>query len=61
MDVKNNPASYHQIAMLQHRGNPGLVNETAAKFIAWRKKSGLSPVASCATWGSPGTTRCHAG
>ncbi|VUS83491.1 Right origin-binding protein [Klebsiella pasteurii] len=51
MDVKIIQLPTTQIAMLQHRGNPGLVNETAAKFIAWRKKSGLSPVASCATWG----------
>ena len=51
MDVKIIQLPTTQIARLRHRGNPDLVNETAAKFIAWRKVSGLSPVASCATWG----------
>ena len=49
-----------QVAMLRHRGSPDLVNATAAQFIAWRKASGLSPVATCATWGvswdDPATT-----
>ncbi len=40
-----------QVAMLRHRGSPDLVNATAAQFIAWRKASGLSPVATSATWG----------
>ena len=38
-----------QVAMLRHRGSPDLVNATAAQFIAWRKASGLSPVATSAT------------
>ncbi|EOA1823302.1 GyrI-like domain-containing protein, partial [Raoultella planticola] len=49
-----------QVAMLRHRGSPDLVNATAAQFIAWRKASGLSPIATSATWGvswdDPATT-----
>ncbi len=39
------------VAMLRHRGSPDLVNATAAQFIARRKASGLSPIATSATWG----------
>ncbi|MDM4205660.1 AraC family transcriptional regulator [Klebsiella spallanzanii] len=51
MDVNIIQLPTTQVAMLRHRGSPDLVNETAGKFIAWRKASGLSPVASCETWG----------
>lgn len=39
------------VAALAHRGAPDGVNETALQFIAWRKASGLSPVASSNTYG----------
>lgn len=57
MDVNIISFPTTRIAVLQHRGSPDLVNATAARFIAWRKTSGLSPIATCDTWGSPGTIR----
>ncbi len=39
------------VAVLEHRGAPALVNQSVQKFIAWRKESGLSPVASSETFG----------
>ncbi|OIR00834.1 right origin-binding protein [mine drainage metagenome] len=39
------------VAVLEHRGPPALVNDSALRFIAWRKASGLSPVAASATYG----------
>ena len=41
------------IAALTHRGPPGLLNETLRQFIAWRKSSNTSPVASARTFGIP--------
>ncbi|MBW8182506.1 AraC family transcriptional regulator [Shewanella nanhaiensis] len=40
-----------KIAVFEHRGAPELVNESAAKFIAWRKQTGLSPVSKSQTFG----------
>lgn len=42
-----------KIAFLRHRGDPHRVLETAARFIAWRKKTGLSPVKLSKTYGIP--------
>ncbi len=39
------------LAVLAHRGAPELVNDTALKFIEWRRASGLSPVKTCRTFG----------
>ncbi|QZY95440.1 AraC family transcriptional regulator [Pantoea dispersa] len=39
------------VAMLTHHGDPQRINETAARFIAWRKTSGASPVRSSQTFG----------
>lgn len=39
------------VAMLIHRGQPQLLNETVARFIEWRKSSGFSPVHSSQTYG----------
>lgn len=39
------------VAVLEHRGDPALVNHSVQRFIAWRKESGLSPVASSQTYG----------
>ncbi len=40
-----------RVAVLEHRGAPALVNNSAARFIEWRQASGLSPVASSDTFG----------
>ena len=39
------------VAALEHRGAPELVNDSARRFIAWRKSSGLSPVKTSKTFG----------
>jgi AraC family transcriptional regulator len=48
------------VAVLEHRGDPALVNDSVQRFIAWRKESGLSPIASSQTYGiahdDPATT-----
>lgn len=48
------------VAVLEHRGDPALLNDSVQKFIMWRKSSGLSPVTSSATFGvafdDPNTT-----
>ena len=41
------------VALIEHRGAPERVYETAARFIAWRKSSGLSPVETSKTYGIP--------
>ena len=41
------------IAFIEHLGPPERVLETAAKFIAWRKETGLSPVKTSKTYGIP--------
>lgn len=49
-----------QVAILEHRGSPNLVLESVAKFIEWRKQSGLSPVKTSQSYGvaydDPSTT-----
>ncbi|MDR6957691.1 AraC family transcriptional regulator [Pseudomonas brassicacearum] len=42
-----------RVAMLEHCGPTGLVNESVRKFIEWRMQSGQSPVASSRTFGIP--------
>jgi AraC family transcriptional regulator len=48
------------VAVLEHRGNPALLNDTAGRFIEWRRSSGLSPVDASKTYGiahdNPDTT-----
>lgn len=39
------------VAVLEHRGDPALLNESVQRFIAWRKESGLSPVSQSRTYG----------
>ncbi|WP_413110209.1 AraC family transcriptional regulator [Thaumasiovibrio sp. DFM-14] len=41
------------IAFVIHQGNPQRVFETAAKFIQWRKSTGLSPIKTSKTFGIP--------
>ncbi|MCH1924354.1 AraC family transcriptional regulator [Shewanella sp. C32] len=42
-----------KIAYLSHLGAPERVLATSAQFIAWRKQTGLSPIASSDTFGIP--------
>ena len=42
-----------KVALLEHHGPVENVLETAGKFIAWRKETGLSPVKSSKTYGIP--------
>ena len=64
MEVKIVDFPHTQVAMLQHRGSPELVNDSAATFIAWRKRTGLSPVSESQTfgiaWDDPATTSAEA-
>lgn len=39
------------VGLLEHRGSPALINESVARFIAWRKESGCSPVKTSRTFG----------
>jgi AraC family transcriptional regulator len=52
-----------RIAMLTHRGQVERMNESAARFIEWRKTTGLSPVATSQTYGvaphDPATTKAE--
>jgi len=49
-----------RFAVLEHCGNPALLNDSVQRFIAWRKDSGLSPIATSQTYGiaydDPATT-----
>ncbi|MGH1427288.1 MAG: AraC family transcriptional regulator [Arenicella sp.] len=40
-----------QVAVLEHRGDVGLLNDSVQTFMEWRKDSGLSPVESSHTYG----------
>lgn len=40
-----------KVALLAHRGAPALLNDSALKFIEWRRESGLSPVQKSRTFG----------
>lgn len=60
MDVNIVEFPHTRVVMLSHQGHPDLVNASAAKFIEWRRASGLSPVTSSQTfgiaWHDPQTT-----
>ncbi len=51
MDVKIVEFPPTRVAMLTHLGHPDKVNASAAKFIAWRRETGQSPIASSQTFG----------
>lgn len=51
MEVKIVEFGETKVAVLEHRGAPVLVNNSAGIFIEWRKASGLSPVKSSKTFG----------
>lgn len=42
-----------RIAVLEHHGDPGLINHSVAKFIEWRRSSGLSPLGQSRTFSIP--------
>lgn len=60
MEVKLVEFKETKVAVLEHRGSPGSVNDSVGIFIEWRKASGLSPVKSSETFGivydNPDTT-----
>ena len=64
MDVEIINFKMTKIAVKEHRGSPALLNESVADFIAWRKGTGLSPVATSDTYGlaydDPNTTEPEA-
>lgn len=51
IDVKVVEFTETRIAVLEHRGDPKLLNDSVKQFIEWRQQSGLSPVASSRTFG----------
>ncbi len=51
MDVTITDFAETLIAVLEHHGDPGLINQSVKKLIDWRKSSGLSPVNSNRTFG----------
>lgn len=53
MDVNIVEFVEQPIAFIEHRGSPQSVFETAAKFIEWRKSTGLSPLKTSKTFGIP--------
>jgi AraC family transcriptional regulator len=53
MQVRIVEFSETRVAALEHRGPPGLVNESVRKFIDWRIQSGQSPLSSSRTFGIP--------
>ena len=53
MDIKIVDFPETKVALIEHRGSPKKVLDTAAKFIEWRKATGLSPVNKSRTFGVP--------
>ncbi|MGV8927703.1 MAG: AraC family transcriptional regulator [Ewingella sp.] len=53
MDVKIICVEPIQVAVLEHHGEPMRVNNSVAKFIEWRKASGLSDYATYGSYGVP--------
>ena len=53
MDIRIVDFEETKVAVLEHRGSPERVLETAGQFIAWRKETGLSPVKTSRTFGVP--------
>lgn len=53
MDVGIIDFTETKVALLEHRGSPDRVLESAARFIQWRKETGFSPVKTSTTFGIP--------
>jgi transcriptional regulator, AraC family len=53
MQVRIVDFSETRVAALEHRGAPEDLRTTVERFIAWRRKTGLSPVQTSRTFGIP--------
>jgi len=53
MDVRIVDFPETKIALIEHRGSPNKILETAGQFIKWRKETGLSPIKTSKTFGIP--------
>lgn len=53
MDVKVVNVETITVAVLEHHGDPAALDTSVARFIEWRKESGLSPVARSRSFGVP--------
>jgi AraC family transcriptional regulator len=53
VEVKIVDFDKREVALIEHHGHPRQVLDTAAKFISWRKSTGLSPVKTSETFGIP--------
>jgi len=53
MDVRIIDCEETKVAVLTHLGSPDKVFESVAKFIEWRKTTGLSPVRASKSFGVP--------
>lgn len=53
MEIKIVNFNETKVAVLEHRGDPELINDSVSIFIAWRKESKLSPITSSDTFGVP--------
>ncbi len=42
-DVKTIEFAATRVAVLEHRGDPALIEDSVRRFIAWRKEVGLPP------------------
>jgi AraC family transcriptional regulator len=51
MEVKILDFAETKIAVLEHRGDPELLNDSIQSFIQWRKESGFSPIVSSDSYG----------
>lgn len=51
MQVKIVTFEETKVAVLKHRGDPSLLNNSIKNYIQWRKESGLSPLTSSHTFG----------
>lgn len=51
MQVKILDFKETKVAVLEHRGDPELLNNSVQDFILWRKESGLSPIGSSDSYG----------
>ena len=53
MNIKIVEFEQIHVAVLEHRGDPKLVNQSVQRFIEWRKQSRLSPYKTSKTFGIP--------
>ncbi|QDE31736.1 AraC family transcriptional regulator [Shewanella polaris] len=53
VDIKITHFEEKNVALIEHKGHPKLVLDTVAKFISWRKETGLSPIKKSDSFGIP--------